>query len=119
MRIKGKILRKLRDTRGESIAETLVALLISSLALMMLAGAISAATRVITLSKKKMAEYYSKDTVVAEQTGSPSNPITLTLSESSGGTDLVMTFNVNSFWNNTFSDGKFSDRSVVSYAVKE
>ena len=43
-------LRKLHSKAGETIAETLVALLISALALVMLAGALSAAAKVITTS---------------------------------------------------------------------
>ena len=50
LRIKGK----LSSHAGESIAETLFALLISSLALIMLAGAVSSAMRVVTGSKEKM-----------------------------------------------------------------
>lgn len=52
---------KLREKAGESIGETLVALLISSLALLMLAGAISAASQVITRSKDKVDKYYEED----------------------------------------------------------
>ena len=48
--MKKSIWKKLKSAAGETIGETLVALLISSLALMMLAGAVSAATRMITRS---------------------------------------------------------------------
>lgn len=65
--MKKKTLAKLRSQSGESIAETLIALLISSLALVMLAGAVGSASRVITTSNAKMAEYYSMDNKLAEQ----------------------------------------------------
>ncbi len=39
-------MKKLKKTRGESIAETLVALLIASLGLMILAGAITTAAKI-------------------------------------------------------------------------
>lgn len=50
--------RKLRSRAGESIGETLVALLISALALLMLAGAISSAGRIVTRNKESMDTYY-------------------------------------------------------------
>ena len=49
--------KKLRSRAGETIGETLVALLISSLALLMLAGAVSAASRAVQQSKTKIEEY--------------------------------------------------------------
>ena len=54
-----RVLKKLRGNAGESIAETLVALLISALALVMLAGAVSAASNIISKSNEKMNEYYA------------------------------------------------------------
>lgn len=65
--MKGRIGRKLKSCAGESIGETLIALLISSLALVMLAGAISTATRVIQTSKNKMDNYYLQDGNVAKR----------------------------------------------------
>lgn len=56
-----RIGRKLKNRAGESIAETLVALLISALALVMLAGAISSTANMITTSDKKMEDYYNLD----------------------------------------------------------
>ena len=52
---------RLRNQIGETIGETLVALLISSLALMMLAGAISTAANIITRNKDSMNTYYETD----------------------------------------------------------
>ena len=49
---------KLRSTSGESIAETLIALLISSVGLVMLASMITASARLITKSKSAMESYY-------------------------------------------------------------
>ena len=49
---------KLRSCVGESIGETLVALLIAALALLMLAGAVSSASRIVTRNKVAMEEYY-------------------------------------------------------------
>lgn len=74
----GRIKAKLKSRAGESIAETLIALLISSLALLMLAGAVTSASRVVNLSKAKMADYYDKDAALAEFKGSGSATVTLT-----------------------------------------
>ncbi len=52
------IYEKLRSRAGESISETLVALLISSLALVMLAAMITSTSRVVKQSKLKMDDYY-------------------------------------------------------------
>ena len=54
-----KMLKKLRSTAGESIGETLIALLISALALGMLAGAVSSASNIITRSNDAMNDYYT------------------------------------------------------------
>ena len=53
-----KIAQKLKNKGGESISEVLVALLISSLALVMLASMIGTTTRLVTRSKDTMREYY-------------------------------------------------------------
>ncbi len=66
--MKKKIAAKLRGRLGESIAETLIALLISALALMMLAGAVSAAANVITRSRTAM-NTYNTTTVGTVQAG--------------------------------------------------
>lgn len=70
--MKHRIKKKLVSQAGESIGETLVALLISALALVMLAGAVSAGMRVVTNSKDKMDEYYKvNNAVVARATTAP------------------------------------------------
>lgn len=50
---------KLVSQTGETIGETLIALLISALALTMLAGAISTAAKLITKSEAVMTKYYA------------------------------------------------------------
>ena len=52
------IMNKLRSNAGESIGETLVALVISALALAMLAGVIATASRIIDVQKNKLDDYY-------------------------------------------------------------
>ena len=52
---------RLKSEAGESIGETLVALLIGSLALLMLAGAVSSAGRIVNTSKTAMEDYYAAE----------------------------------------------------------
>ena len=67
-----KIIRKLSSQGGESIGETLIALLISALALMMLAGAVTAGMRMVTNSKTVINGYYQvNNAVVARATAAP------------------------------------------------
>jgi len=54
-----RIRSKIKSCAGESIGETLIALLISALALMMLAGAVSSAAKIVTRNKTAMEEYYT------------------------------------------------------------
>ena len=58
-------LKKLRSKAGESISETLISLLVASLALVMLAGAISSASAMITKSKDKLGDYYRENEKLA------------------------------------------------------
>lgn len=50
---------KLKGQAGESISEVLIALLISSFALVMLAGMISASSQIITKSNSIIERYYA------------------------------------------------------------
>ena len=67
------MVKKLRSTSGESIAETLVAVLIAALALLMLAGTVNSSSRIITNSKTNMERYYQVYNTLADNTsGLPS-----------------------------------------------
>ncbi len=55
------MINKLKSTSGESIAETLVAVLIAAFALLMLAGSINTSSNLITQSQNKLEEYYSEN----------------------------------------------------------
>ena len=67
-----KIKKKLSVISGESISETLIALLVASLALVMLAGAISSGSNSITKSKDKLDKYYNAtEDVVTRSSASP------------------------------------------------
>ena len=62
-----RILRKVKSRAGETIAEVLVALLISSVALVMLASMIASTTNMVTQSKSKMEAYYAANEELEKQ----------------------------------------------------
>ena len=79
-----RIIKKLRGRSGESIAETLIALLISALALMMLAGAISTVADIISRSNAQMNEYYAADNnLVTRSSGTGTDPFSIKIEYSS------------------------------------
>jgi len=61
--------KKLRQSRGESIAETLVALLIAAVALVMLASMITSSTRLIERSENDLNAYYTANNALSAQSG--------------------------------------------------
>ena len=62
-----RIMKKIKSQAGETIAEVLVALLISSVALVMLAGMIASTTNLVTRSKSKMEAYYAANEKLEKQ----------------------------------------------------
>ena len=62
--------RRLREQRGESIAEVLLAVLISALALVLLAGMISASADMIEHSRNTMDDYIAAENALAEKSAS-------------------------------------------------
>lgn len=60
---------KLKSNSGESLAEVLIALLVSALALVMLASMISSSFSIIKSSRAKLKDYY-EDSTLASPSGS-------------------------------------------------
>ena len=56
--MKNMVQNKLKSNSGESIAEVLVAVLISAFALLILAGTVNTASNMITKSQESMKEFY-------------------------------------------------------------
>ncbi len=56
-----KALRKLKNNSGESLAETLISLLIAAVALVMLAATIAASAGIISKGRNKLNDYYSEN----------------------------------------------------------
>ena len=104
---------RLRSRAGETIAETLVALLISSLALLMLAGAITAANRMVTRSRDKLAEYYDADGALALRTDAGAE-MQVVLTEEPG--DDGSTLDPQTHRVTYYVNAEFNGTEVISYA---
>ena len=74
-----KLIHKIRDQSGETLTEALVALLISALALTMLAGGMSTSAGLITKSKKWVNDYQNEiEKVVNFETTPTKEKVTFT-----------------------------------------
>ena len=104
---------KLKSNAGESIGETLVALLISALALVMLAGAISATARMITVSDRQIGRYYEGDAKLVNQTEKDreNSLLTVTITGSASKTPEIHN-DVKWYLNDAFSS-----KPVVAYKL--
>lgn len=102
--MKKKMVNKLRSRSGETLAETLISLLIAALALVMLAGAISASAKVITTSRQKLSTYYSENEkpggVVSMSGSATKGSINIT---TSGTTGVSQSVAIEYFRNDVFS----------------
>ncbi len=77
-------IKKLKNNKGETIAETLVATLIAALSMVMFAGMVMASKAIVDESNKKIVEYYdgfsqlfSKRDVTINDLHSAEIPITI------------------------------------------
>lgn len=84
--MKKLIVRKLKNRKGESIGEVLVSLLISALALVMLASMITSSSRMIQSSKVKLQDYYVANNALETRTGTNSGTGTVLVKV--GGTQV-------------------------------
>ena len=83
---KAGIMNKLKSTAGESISETLVALLIAALALTMLASAISAASYMINTSRSALRTYYEQKENIETRAATTGSDLTLVIKDAEGHT---------------------------------
>ncbi len=84
-----KLRRKLNSKRGESIAEVLVALLISSLGLALLAVMIASSVRMIETGRETVAEYVEAENALVTRDAASGLSGTAVLN--AGGYDLKLT----------------------------
>ena len=103
---KKSMLRKLKSRKGETISETLVSLLISSLALTMLAGAITASANLVEKSRTKMDSYYAasevENGVIKMSGGGTEGTVTIKDSAASDGLD-AQTYTIVYYENEEFT----------------
>lgn len=95
-----KVWKKVQNCAGESIAETLIAVLIIALALTMLAGMITATSNMIKTSKEKINDYYEANAPLETQA---SNDGTISVGISVGDA-TIKSESVNYKKNETFSN---------------
>lgn len=62
-------IRKIKSRKGESLAEVLIALLVSVLGLVLLASMITTSVNIVTKSKKSMEEYITAENNLISQSG--------------------------------------------------
>lgn len=74
-----KIRQRLRDKSGETLAEVLISLLVSALALVLLAGIINASSTIIQKTDKTMKDYYGGYEELAETGTAKDGTVTITL----------------------------------------
>lgn len=86
-----KIIKKMTSHFGESIGEVLIALLISSLALVMLASMISSTNSMVSKGKGKMDQYYSQNENIEKIHVSPTPSPLPTMPVSISGTNVQVT----------------------------
>lgn len=113
VKVKRKISKKLRSRSGESIAETLVALLISSLALIMLAEAMSASSGVITKSRNQLKAYNQGEEAMVHASGT-ANPGEIRITTEPSDTTL----NIPSYSVNYYTNSVFGKTPVVEYKYR-
>ena len=99
--LNNSIRKKLGSRAGESIAETLVALLISALAIVMLAGAVFSGSNIVRRSRAVLDDYYSSNEDIATVDGSWSTD-SITITETGTTDPKKFTISVKSYTNDTF-----------------
>ena len=110
-----RIPQKVRSRSGESIAETLIALLISCLALLMLASMITSSARLVTKSRNLMETYYSNNNVLENHEGTGAGSLTVTIkpkNDNQSSSQLQKSFTAKYYKNDTVSS-----KPVISYEI--
>ena len=105
--------KRLKDLRGESIAETLVALLVSSVGLLMLAGMLNGSTLMIDRSRKTVGSYYAGNNKLEEKAGDPEGTLDMVFRDAEGEI-REKSFTVYYYENRTL--GK---KPVISYRAED
>ena len=110
--------QKLRSRAGESIAEVLIALLISALALTILASMITASKNALERSKKKMDDYNSKNARLVNQSNNDGSGSVNIKINGAGGVSSIWDFTGKNATASVYYyvNPEFSSNPVVAYA---
>ncbi len=118
-----KMAQRLASNKGESLIETLISVVISSLAITMFTGAVISVSRMITTSNTTMNQYYKENAKLSAQDdgGLTSHSLTITFSSaptgsSIAGTDLAA---AQGDLSNHITVYKNAKKSVASYRISE
>lgn len=107
--------RHARSVRGETLTEVLVAILISCLAILLMATVIAASFNINETSRKAMDDYYKKSNDIAGHvSGTFDGEGTVAITLSSGGTTITLENGSVGYYINEQLD----DEAIVSFVAK-
>ena len=117
-----QVKQKLKSDAGESLGEVLIALLIASLALTMLASLISTYARMISQSKEKLEKYYAANEELNTRTHDSSKNLTttgtgkeVTVTVKSGDDGIGFLATGDDITAQYYDNKQFSNTDVIAY----
>jgi Tfp pilus assembly protein PilV len=102
--------KKLRSQAGETLAETLITVLIIAVAMTMLAGMISATASMVKTSENKMKEYYQGSAALETFSEAESGPTVTLKTDTATFESIPIVYAKNEV---------FSDHTVISYRMTD
>ncbi len=114
--VKKRVIDKLRAQTGESIAEVLIALLVSAVALMLLANMITSATSIITGNREAFDNYVTAGNALMAHEGTASSG---TVTFKSDNTEMKLTDDLLSSSKITVTYYANTNRNIVKSYVKK
>ena len=119
MKMTERIKKKLKSKSGETIAEVLVALLISSLGLVLLASMISSSYNLITKSRSMIEDYVNSENrlVEQEQTVDTGN-VTVKMKDGSGTDSEIKLNDEKDEITVSYYTAEIAGKKVISYREK-
>lgn len=114
---RNKIVKKLKNNKGETITEVLVALLISVLSLTLLAGMISASVSMTDKSRKNITGYYTAENMLELNQPKMENGTEKIADVSFVGSDGEVKLSNDSIKVNVYTNGD-DKNEILSYSVE-
>lgn len=109
-----RLSRLATSAEGETLVETLIAMVVAAFSMLMLAGAIRSSTMAVTRTRAVAHEYYDTTKVLVEQSGTNLGDVGITIGYSNGGgsPSLMTTYpglsdSVSVNWTGTISNTNF------------